>query len=191
MSGGLSLVRGAAASRGRSQGSVPQASLRDRLTRLGAAPRPRPQAPSRLLPRGFQEITTRFGPALIREDVIPLPALDPHPGNVAYLDTETTGLHGGSGTLAFVAAVARPIECGLRVAQIFLPQPGMEPAFLEALREELEPADAIGTFNGASFDLPVLRTRWVMARMSGELTDAPHIDLLTLVRALYRHRLER
>jgi hypothetical protein len=66
----------------------------------------------------------------------------------------------------------------------------MEPAFLHALREELEPADAIGTFNGASFDLPVLRTRWVMARMSGELTDAPHIDLLTLVRALYRHRLE-
>jgi hypothetical protein len=89
-----------------------------------------------------------------------------------------------------VAAVARPIDCGLRVAQVFLPQPGMEPAFLYALREELEPADSISTFNGASFDLPVLRTRWVMARMPGELTNTPHVDLLTLVRALYRHRLE-
>jgi hypothetical protein len=89
-----------------------------------------------------------------------------------------------------VAAVARPIDCGLRVAQVFLPQPGMEPAFLYALREELEPADSISTFNGASFDLPVLRTRWVMARMPGELTNTPHVDLLSLVRALYRHRLE-
>src|SRR6202163_3400028 len=164
-------------------------SLRDRLTRLGAPLSPSPR-PVRLLPRGFEEISTRFGTAVMRQDVIPLPPLEPNPGNVAYIDTETTGLSGGSGTYVFVAAVARPIECGLRVAQVFLPQPGMEPAFLHALREELEPADAIGTFNGASFDLPVLRTRWVMARMSGELTDAPHIDLLTLVRALYRHRLE-
>ena len=143
-----------------------------------------------MLPSGFEEITTRFGPAVLRQDVIPLPSLDPHPGNVAYIDTETTGLAGGSGTLAFVAAVARPISCGLRVAQIFLPQPGMEPAFLEALRDEVAAADEIATFNGGSFDLPLLRTRWVMARMPGELTDIPHVDLLTLVRALYRHRLE-
>jgi hypothetical protein len=122
--------------------------------------------------------------------VIPLPPIEPHPGNVAYIDTETTGLSGGSGTYVFVAAVARPIDCGLRVAQVFLPQPGMEPAFLYALREELAPADSIATFNGGSFDLPVLRTRWVMARMPGELTATPHVDLLTLVRALYRHRLE-
>ncbi|HEV2029739.1 MAG TPA: ribonuclease H-like domain-containing protein [Candidatus Dormibacteraeota bacterium] len=133
---------------------------------------------------------TRFGTAVVRQDVIPLPPLDPHPGNVAYVDTETTGLSGGSGTLAFVAAIARPIDCGLRLAQIFLPQPGMEPAFLHALRDEIGAADVIATFNGGSFDLPLLRTRWVMTRMPGELTDLPHVDLLTLVRALYRHRLE-
>jgi uncharacterized protein len=126
----------------------------------------------------------------MRQDVIPLPALHPDPGNVAYVDTETTGLTGGAGTYVFAAAVARPIDCGLRVAQLFLPQPGMESAFLQALGQELEPAAAIATFNGGSFDLPVLRTRWVMARMPGEFTHAPHVDLLTLVRALYRHRLE-
>jgi uncharacterized protein YprB with RNaseH-like and TPR domain len=163
--------------------------LRERLTRLGAPPRPRLQLQHEL-PRGFEEVSTRFGTALLRQDVIPLPPLVPHPGNVAYMDTETTGLSGGSGTYVFAAAVARPIDCGLRVAQVFLPQPGMEPAFLHALREELEPADLIATFNGASFDLPVLRTRWVMARMPGELSEAVHVDLLTLVRALYRHRLE-
>ncbi len=163
--------------------------LRDRLTRLGAPARPQPH-PMRLLPRGFEEIPTPYGAAVLRQDVMPLPPLEPHPGNVAYLDTETTGLSGGSGTLVFAAAVARPIDCGLRVAQIFLPQPGLEAAFLYVLRGELEPADEIATFNGGSFDLPVLRTRWVMARMSDELNTAPHVDLLTLVRALYRHRLE-
>src|SRR5437868_7879427 len=66
----------------------------------------------------------------------------------------------------------------------------MESAFLHALRDELEPAEGLATFNGGSFDLPVLRTRWVMARMPGEFTHATHVDLLTLVRALFRHRLE-
>jgi len=79
---------------------------------------------------------------------------------------------------------------GLRVAQFFLPEPGMESAFLHALREELEPAEGLTTFNGGSFDLPILRTRWVMSRMPGDFTHGPHVDLLTLVRALYRHRLE-
>ena len=61
-----------------------------------------------MAPRGFAEITTRYGAAMLREDVIPLPPLEPHPGNVAYVDTETTGLSGGSGTLVFAAAVITP-----------------------------------------------------------------------------------
>jgi len=163
--------------------------LRERLTRLGVARRPRAQF-DRELPRGFESISTPFGEAALRQDVIPLPALEPNPGSVAYIDTETTGLSGGAGTYVFAAAVARPIDCGLRVAQIFLPQPGMEASFLHALNSEMECADAVATFNGSSFDLPVLRTRWVMARMPGELTCHMHVDLLTLVRALYRHRLD-
>src|SRR5690349_5170567 len=168
---------------------VPASSLRERLTRLGAPPRPRPLR-SYELPRGFEEAITPFGVAAMREDVIPLPPLDPDPGRIAYVDTETTGLSGGAGTYVFAAAVATPIDCGLRVAQLFLPEPGMESAFLHALHTEVETAHGIATFNGGSFDLPVLRTRWVMARMPGEFTHAAHVDLLTLVRALYRHRLE-
>jgi len=135
-------------------------------------------------------VSTPFGLAALRQDVLPLPPLDPFPGNIAYLDTETTGLAGGTGTHVFAAAIARPIDCGLRLAQILLPQPGMEPAFLSALQDEIAPAAGLATFNGASFDLPILRTRWVMARMPGDFNPAPHVDLLTLVRALYRHRLE-
>ena len=168
---------------------MPEIALRERLTRLGA-PRHRRVQLERELPRGFELLPTPFGDAAVRQDVIPLPALEPDPGSVAYIDTETTGLSGGSGTYVFAAAVARPIDCGLRVAQVFLPQQGMEAAFLHALAAEMEPADAVATFNGSSFDLPVLRTRWVMARMPGDLTFHTHVDLLTLVRALYKHRLD-
>jgi hypothetical protein len=163
--------------------------LRARLDRLGAPPSPRPR-PRPAIPRGFEAVPTPFGEALVREDVVPLPALDPYPGSVAYIDTETTGLGGGAGTYVFAAAVARPIDCGLRLSQLFLPQPGLEAAFLYRLREEIAGGEGVASFNGGSFDLPVLRTRWVMARMPGELVLAPHVDLLTLVRALYRHRLE-
>jgi len=163
--------------------------LRERLDRLGGPPRPRPRHDFSL-PRGFDVVLTPFGEAWLREDVISLPALDPHPGAVAYIDTETTGLSGGAGTYAFAAAVARPIDCGLRLAQLLLPQPGLEAAFLYRLNEEVEAADVVASFNGSSFDLPLLRTRWVMARMPGPLASPPHVDLLTLVRALYRHRLE-
>src|SRR4029077_14034834 len=105
---GLPFLRPPAASRGRSQERMPATAVRDlreRLDRLsgGARPQPRPQAVT--LPRGFEVVPTPFGDAMLREDVIPLPPLDPHPGAVAYLDTETTGLNGGAGTYVFAAAV--------------------------------------------------------------------------------------
>ena len=165
-------------------------SLRERLARLGGAPRPAFEPPPPVAPRGFEVVPTRYGDAFLRQDVLALPHLDPHPGSIAYLDTETTGLSGGTGTYVFAAAVARPIDCGLRLAQVFLPQPSMEPAFLCALLDEIVPADGLAGFNSATFDLPVLRNRWVMARMPGDLAHPPHVDLLTQVRSLYRHRME-
>ena len=164
--------------------------LRERLDRLGGVPRPGRVQPALEIPRGFERTDTPYGPAFLREDVLGLPRLDPNPGSIAYIDTETTGLSGGSGTYVFAAAVATPIAAGLRLAQLFLPAPGMEAAFLHALSDELSPAIGLGSFNGGSFDLPILRTRWVMARMHGDLQHPPHVDLLTLVRSLYRHRME-
>src|SRR5580765_4034836 len=155
----LPVLHRTAAPRGRSQGGMSQVALRERLARLGAPARVQPKV-ERALPRGFEIVVTPHGDAWLRQDVIPLPPLEPDPGSVAYVDTETTGLSGGAGTYVFAAAIARPIECGLRVAQVFLPQPGMEAAFLHALGVEMDAADAIATFNGSSFDLPVLRTRW-------------------------------
>lgn len=107
-----------------------------------------------------------------------------------YLDTETTGLSFGTGTMVFAATVARAGGAGLEVAQVFLREPGAEAAFLEAVAAELDGAAGLGTYNGASFDLPILRTRWALARLPGELHRVPHTDLLHLVRGLLGRRLE-
>jgi hypothetical protein len=108
----------------------------------------------------------------------------------AYLDAETTGLSGGTGTLAFAVAVSRPLEAGLEMTQLFLPEPAGEAAFLHALRGQLDGCYGIATYNGSRFDLPLLRGRWVMARLPGDFDHPPHLDLLTLTRALLRQRLE-
>src|SRR5260370_39811217 len=157
----LSVVHRSAASRGRSQERMPATAVRDlraRLDRLGAPARPRPRHEA-ALPHGFEPVPTPFGDAMLREDVIPLPPLDPDPGAVAYLDTETTGLNGGAGTYVFAAAVARPIDCGLRLAQLFPPQPGPEAAFLHRLREELRAAAGLARLNGNAVRLPDPRPR--------------------------------
>ena len=169
--------------------------LRERLASLAgpAARPPRPPEPvERPVPKGFEPWPTPFGIAWRWAEIRPVGRVEGRrpPVAHAYLDTETTGLSGGTGTYAFAAALARPVAGGLEVVQLFLPEPAGEPAFLHALQDELRQSAALGTYNGATFDLPLLRTRWVMARMPGDLEHPEHVDLLKLARALLRQRLE-
>lgn len=136
---------------------------------------------------------TRWGTAWRFQDVYPtgrLVGIEPAVPH-AYLDTETTGL-GGSGAYAFTASIARPLDRapGLELIQLFLTEPAGEAAFLQLLSEELNASPAVATYNGASFDLPLLRARWVMTRQPGEFEHPEHLDLLTVTRALLRQRLE-
>lgn len=170
------------------------AGLRERLRSLGAAPPRSPRPPvERALPKGFEPVETPYGTAYRRVEIRPEGRVEGRPPALqhAYLDTETTGLAGGTGTYAFCAALARVNPgVGLEVVQVFLPEPAGESAFLHLLQEELRATPALGTYNGASFDLPLLRTRWVMARMPGDFEHAEHVDLLHLARALLKQRLE-
>jgi hypothetical protein len=108
----------------------------------------------------------------------------------AYLDTETTGLAGGTGTQVFASAVCLPQPQGLEIVQLFSPEPSAEAALLWQLQQEVLRAPRLATYNGGSFDLPLLRTRWIMNRLPDEFEHPAHTDLLTLTRALYRGRLE-
>lgn len=173
---------------------MPPSALRDRLASLGRTPAPaRRPAIERIVPPGFEAVETAHGTAWRYADVLP-PGRLPGPAPAvphAYLDTETTGLSGGTGTQVFAAAVCRPVEAGLELTQVFLADPAGEPAFLALVQEELARAGGVATYNGSRFDLPLLRTRWVMARMPGELEHPAHVDLLNITRALLRYRLER
>lgn len=106
-----------------------------------------------------------------------------------FIDTETNGLSGGAGTYAFLVGVGMVETNVFRVRQFFMPHPGAEPALLAALLPLLERYETLVTFNGKSFDVPVLETRFVMARRPCTLRDRPHIDLLHPARRLWRLQL--
>jgi uncharacterized protein YprB with RNaseH-like and TPR domain len=107
----------------------------------------------------------------------------------AFLDTETSGLSGGTGTYAFMVGVGRFEGENFRLAQFFLRDPSEEPAMLEALLNFLAPARALVTFNGKAFDVPLLNTRYALHHIPTPLREFAHLDLLPLARRLWRDRL--
>ncbi|MBE2221741.1 MAG: ribonuclease H-like domain-containing protein [Anaerolineae bacterium] len=109
-----------------------------------------------------------------------------------FIDTETTGL-AGAGTLAFMVGAAF-FERGTAgdvfvVRQYFLRDHGDEPAMLLLLDELVAEKAGLITFNGRSFDIPLLDTRFLMNRMRSDIRQKPHIDLLPPARRLWRQRL--
>ena len=108
----------------------------------------------------------------------------------AFLDTETSGLSGGTGTYAFLVGVARFIEDKFVLQQFFMRDPAEEPALLEGLANFLAPCEALVTFNGKAFDAPLLTTRYRMHQIPSPYKGYSHLDLLPLARRLWRDRLE-
>ncbi len=104
----------------------------------------------------------------------------------AFLDTETSGLAGGTGTYAFLVGAARFVESEFRLAQFFMRDPSEEPALLEGLVDFLAPCSALVTFNGKAFDAPLLATRYTLHSIPIPFKDYAHLDLLPLSRRLWR-----
>jgi uncharacterized protein YprB with RNaseH-like and TPR domain len=111
------------------------------------------------------------------------------PRRVAFLDIETTGLAGGTGTLAILVGLGHFLDGHFRLRQYFLASLGQERAMLRALADYLDGFAAVVTFNGKAFDLPLLQTRLVLAGLPAEMVALPHLDLLHPARRLYRDRL--
>ncbi|MBI4872108.1 MAG: ribonuclease H-like domain-containing protein [Candidatus Riflebacteria bacterium] len=106
----------------------------------------------------------------------------------AFLDTETTGLSGGTGTIAFLVGLARLEDGVFRVRQLFVRDFDEETAMLYQLGLLLEGASCLVTYNGKSFDVPLLVGRYVANRLRGpDLYGMPHLDLLHSARRLWRH----
>ena len=110
---------------------------------------------------------------------------------VLFLDTETTGLSGGAGTVAFEIGVGFLDGRGLVIRQYVMRDYGEEAAMLSEIAALLRRYDTLVTFNGKSFDLPLLESRLIMARIRLPVTQMPHLDLLHAARRVYRLRLGR
>jgi uncharacterized protein YprB with RNaseH-like and TPR domain len=110
-------------------------------------------------------------------------------GDLLFLDTETTGLAGGTGSLVFLVGCAWWHAGGLQVRQLFLPGPGCEGPLLEALADLATRFRAVLTFNGNVFDLPLLRTRALLARRPDPCGGLKSLDLLPAARRLWGRRL--
>jgi uncharacterized protein YprB with RNaseH-like and TPR domain/predicted nucleic acid-binding protein len=119
---------------------------------------------------------------------LPEEAADPE--QWLFLDTETTGLAGGTGTYAFLVGVAWWDAGGLQVEQFFMRDHSEEYSLLLALSERLGERRTLVTFNGKSFDWPLLETRYRMTRQIRPHAPRAHLDLLHPARQLWRLHLE-
>jgi uncharacterized protein YprB with RNaseH-like and TPR domain len=111
------------------------------------------------------------------------------PDQWLFLDTETTGVAGGSGTYAFLVGVGWWEGGGLEIEQFFLREYSEERALLLALRERIAEHPVVVTFNGKSFDWPLLETRYRMSRKISLPSPRAHLDFLHPARNLWRLRL--
>jgi hypothetical protein len=133
------------------------------------------------------ESSTRLGPPPPGLDTLPTPVEPGRP--LVFLDTETTGLGSATGTVPFMIGIGAWTGADFIVRQLVLPDHPDEPSLLTAVAEMI-PTDAwLVTYNGRTFDWPLLVTRF---RLHGR--DAPahagHLDLLTVARQVWRHRLD-
>ncbi len=111
------------------------------------------------------------------------------PEDLLFLDTETTGLAGGTGTLPFLVGLAWWRDGHFHIRQYFLPSPGAERSMLTELVDLARGFRAVVTYNGQTFDLPLLRTRGILARKRNLLGELVSWDLLPVARRLWGRRL--
>lgn len=107
-----------------------------------------------------------------------------------FIDTETTGLSGGVGTCAFLIGVGYFSDSGFIVDQYFMNDFNEEMAMLKRLSDFVRDYSAIVTYNGKSFDIPLLNSRHIYLGLTSPFEKMHHIDLLHCVRRLWNHRLQ-
>jgi uncharacterized protein YprB with RNaseH-like and TPR domain len=177
-------------------------SLREKLTALSGAPRPGAVAPAPKRETAFFVRDTRYPTAELggieRTALSQVRRVDPlftgagwDPHRALFLDTETTGLSGGVGTLAFLVGAGWLEGETLVIRQFLMRDYDEEGPMLENIAELISRFDTYVTFNGKSFDVPLLASRMTMNRLRGGVPDKPHVDLLHVARRVYKLRLER
>ncbi|MBN1637034.1 MAG: ribonuclease H-like domain-containing protein [Deltaproteobacteria bacterium] len=113
-----------------------------------------------------------------------------NPADGLYLDTETTGLAGGTGTFPFLIGLGWFEDKNFVTSQLFARDFPEEKAMLNFLQEIAAQKQFLVTFNGKAYDINLLSTRFILNRLEDPFINMPHLDLLFICRRLFRHRLE-
>jgi uncharacterized protein YprB with RNaseH-like and TPR domain len=146
-------------------------------------------APGVLLVQRRIALDQRQGHIRIRDCLSALPDLLDKPACDArawmFLDTETSGLAGGTGTWVFLCGLLRVDAQGLALRQYLLTRLDAEGPYLEAIASELETAGLLVTYNGKSFDIPLLVTRFRLAGLSITFEGKLHLDVLHPIRRVF------
>jgi hypothetical protein len=106
-----------------------------------------------------------------------------------FIDTETSSLSGGTGSYVFLIGAAKYFRSQIQFKQFFLEDPANEPAQLAALENFASSAKVIISYNGKSFDLPRIKTRYKLHGWPVPFDDIWHIDLLHIARRLWKNHL--
>jgi uncharacterized protein YprB with RNaseH-like and TPR domain len=138
---------------------------------------------------GCEATGTELNAAALRLLAPDAPADVANPEQWLFLDTETTGLAGGTGTYPFLVGIAWWDSGGLEVEQFFMRDHSEEHSLLVALAERIAERRVLVTFNGKSFDWPLLETRYRMTRTIRPPAPRAHLDFLHPARNLWRLRL--
>ncbi len=105
--------------------------------------------------------------------------------DLLVIDTETTGLSGGSGNFIFLLGMAEVQPAGFKFTQIFLPDFVYEPAMLSYLSEKLKSKNLLGSYNGRAFDWPLLEARFLLNKQRA-VAPEEHLDFLFIARRLFK-----
>ncbi|HEY2379916.1 MAG TPA: ribonuclease H-like domain-containing protein [Terriglobia bacterium] len=111
----------------------------------------------------------------------------PHRNRILFLDTETTGVQGGTGICPFLVGLGYFAGDDFHMIQFFIRDFDEEPSMLSALAELLKSFDLVVTYNGTTFDIPLLETRFTLARLDNPFAAMSHFDLLFTARRLWRN----
>lgn len=125
---------------------------------------------------------------LLKGDVDPGENSLPH-DRLLYLDTETTGLGIGAGNVPFMIGIGFYEDDQFIVEQMFIRNPAEELAMLHHLQEKLEKYPYLVSYNGKTFDWPIIKNRYIMNRMPSEPDISGHLDFLYPSRSLWKHTL--
>lgn len=112
------------------------------------------------------------------------------PSKWAFLDTETAGLAGGAGSYAFLIGVGRIAANGFRIRQFFMRDYAEERSVLSALAAHLSEFDVLITYNGKTYDEPLLEARYRMLGLGSAFERLHHVDLLVSARRIWKLRFE-